>query len=464
MKRFAGVIAGIAGVLIVTGGGCGYSALDTARKILNSQFISSNLSYKTFRWCTNGLPFVDKIENLLEGKYIILLQNNTELRPSGGFIGSYAAISTDKRGVKQIRVQDIYEPDGKLPGHVEPPYPVQEAFGQGWWKLRDANWDPDFASAAGTVKWFMEQGGETDVKGLMAVNLGLVNRLIGVYGPIKLATYDEIITDKNFYGLAQKYAETRRADDTTDKRGFLGAAGAALEERIKAGSVNQLIRLISVIFSELKKGEILVWMRDPEIQKEIEFRGWGGRLTDNWNSRDDYLYIVEANLGANKANCCIDRDLRIEIEKTTNKKIAINWRNNNEFEHPKPPIFWGGNYRNYVRIIVPKDKNIVSVSVSGKILGQATDEDFSGPNALRQGLSEDIYVVEPRENLQIIGFWAVVEAKHDLRVEIETESQSRADKMLVKHQPGSGVTNYQVVVDGVIKESGRLDRDLLVSF
>src|SRR3989344_469487 len=78
----------------------------------------------------------------LDGKtYIVLLQNNTELRATGGFMGSYARIETDKAGIKKIEVQDIYQPDGQIAGHVEPPYPVQEAFRQGWWKLRDSNWD-----------------------------------------------------------------------------------------------------------------------------------------------------------------------------------------------------------------------------------------------------------------------------------------------------------------------------------
>jgi len=366
MKRWL-ILAGITILAVAgVGGGCSYSALDTGRRIINNQYSNSNLTAKSFKWCTNGLPFVDRIEKLLGGKYIILLQNNTELRPSGGFMGSYAAISTDKTGIKRIYVQDIYEPDGKLPGHVEPPYPIQEAFGQGWWKLRDANWDPDFASAAGAVRWFMEQGGENNINGVIAVNLGLVNQLIEIFGPINLVTYDEVITDKNFYNLAQKYAETRIEGNRTDKRGFLAAVGVVLEERIKSLEVIKSIKLIKLIFQELRKGEILVWMRDPEIQKEIEFRGWGGRLTDGWNGDSDYLYIVESNLGANKANCCLDRDLRFEIGKESNKqKIAINWVNNNEFENPKPPTFWGGNYINYMRVIIAKDKNIVSVSVSG---------------------------------------------------------------------------------------------------
>jgi len=70
-------------------------------------------------------------------------------------------------------------------------------------------------------------------------------------------------------------------------------------------------------------------------------------------------------------------------------------------------------------------------------------------------------VVEQRDQLQIIGFWAVVEAGKSLKVEIEYQSDrvTKPQSILLKHQPGSGKTNYRVVVDGIIKTSGQLDRD-----
>ncbi len=464
----AGVIVGL--ILLGVGGGCGYSAWDTARRIFNNQYSITNLSAKTYKWCTNGLPFVSDLEKILNKKYVVLLQNNTELRPSGGFMGSYATVSTKceglsaKCGIKEIKVQDIYEPDGKLPGHVEPPYPVQEAFGQGWWKLRDANWDPDFASAAAIVAWFMEQGGEANIDGIFAVNQLTVNQLISIFGPIKLNTYDETITDKNFYRLAQRYAETRIEGNKTDKRGFLGAVGVALEERIKSAKLNQLIQLASLTVKELEKGEILVWMKDEKMQKEIEFRGWGGKLEAGWNQQSDFLYLVESNLGANKANCCVTRDVTHDLihdGHMIKEKVTIKWKNESEFEHPKPPDFWGGNYIDYVRVIVPRESVIVTVTVGGKKIRKATLEDFELPNSLRQGRSEDMYNIEERGRLQIIGFWAVVKAGKELRVEMEFQSDrvTKSSSILVKHQPGMGEIGYELIVDGKIRGDERLDRD-----
>ena len=144
-------------VFLIIGGRCGWSGMKMVRGILDGRSDEFERYYPVVRWCTNGLPFMNKL-----------------LRATGGFPGSYARVTFENGALKSMSVEDLYQPDGQLLGHVEPPYPIQEAFLQGWFKLRDANWDPDYASAAATMDWFFEKGGETKVDGIVAVNLGLL--------------------------------------------------------------------------------------------------------------------------------------------------------------------------------------------------------------------------------------------------------------------------------------------------
>jgi hypothetical protein len=55
-------------------------------------------------------------EDLLEGKknYLILLQNQNELRPTGGFIGSFANFSINRGSIEKIKLTSIYDIDGQL--------------------------------------------------------------------------------------------------------------------------------------------------------------------------------------------------------------------------------------------------------------------------------------------------------------------------------------------------------------
>ncbi len=420
--------------------------MSVVRLVLSTRYSVSGADVRLFRWCFNGLPLVDKIDKLLDNKsYIVVFQNNNELRATGGFMGSYAAISVQSSGVREIRIQDIYVPDGQLVGHVDPPAPVQQAFGQGWWKLRDSNWDPDFNVAAAQMAWFFEQGGEK-ADGIVAVNLSLVNSLLGALGEIKLTDYPEKITAQNFYYLAQKYAEEKAFPGSTQKKDFLGAVGRGMMEKIRTiGSIGQ-IRLIGQIYGEFKKGEILVWFRDKDLASSVQ--GLDKR---------DYLYIVESNLGANKANCCINRQVTQEVD-NFKTRLVIKYQNNNVFENPKPPYFWGGNYIDYLRIIIPKDAQIKSVKVGDRqLIEKQLDNKY--------GLQEDRYEVEDRGEFKIIGFWAVVPAGKSVDVEMEYTSplplssfQERG--ILVRHQPGMPGFPYKLIVEGRVMGEKVIDRDL----
>ena len=461
MKKFI-VVLGF-GILVLgfLAGGCGWSAARVVQGFLNNQLNTESWTLNLFKWCFNGLPLVDKLDKILDGKtYIVLLQNNRELRPTGGFMGSYAVLSAQSSGLREIKVQDIYVPDGQLIGHVDPPLPIQQAFGQGWWKLRDSNWDPDFTAAAPQIAWFFEQGGEK-VDGLVAVNLSLVNSLLGVLGEIKPTDYGDIVTAKTFYNLAQKYAEENFFPGSTQKRDFLGAVGNALFKRIKQSRPIEQIKLVKLVWQELKRGEILVWFKDPILQEVVKQRYWDGGL-GNPPAGGDYLYIVETNLGANKANCCIDRQVTQEID-NFQTKLAIKYQNNNLFENPKPPQFWGGNYIDYLRIITPRDTEMQRVKVAEKELQKVDKMEF------RYGLGEDVYTVEDRGEFKIIGFWAVVPAQSSTMVELEYNlpvgrQGAGENKILVRRQPGMESFAYRLMVNGKLVGDEIIDRERIFTW
>lgn len=455
MKKALFLMLGSLGVFGILG--CGWSAVGVMKTVLNG-----NLGeHKLFNWCTSGLIDLDR---LLDNKtYYVMLENNTELRATGGFMGSYAKIETDKKGIKQISVQDIYVPDGQLPGHVEPPYPVQEAFKIGYWWLRDSNWDPDFASAAADTAWFLEQGGEPPADGILAVNQLTVSQLISVFGELEVSEFDKTVTGGNLYSFAQRYAEEGFFPGSTKKKDFLGAVGGALVRRVKDVGWIELGKMGKLVWDELDKKQILIWMRDSEIQKWMEKAGWGGRLGEPVG---DYLYIVESNLGANKANCCIKRSVDQWVSGSV-VKTQITWENENEFDATKPPVFLGGQYVNYNRVVIPSSHKLQSVKVQGRELRRATEEDFKIPNSLRQEMSVDMYNVEQRGDLQIVGFWANVKAKETVRAELQyltpdpspNLGEGNQYKILVKRQPGIEGFWYKLIYNGKLVFSGWIDKD-----
>jgi hypothetical protein len=467
MKKFRYGLLAAAGLLLITGGiagGCGWAGFKLVSGVLDNRTDLVERYYPGVARCGKGIPLTAKLKQILNGTYIVLLQNNNELRATGGFAGSYAKLKFEKGGLQSVTVQDIYEPDGKLPGHVEPPYPIQEAFGQGWWKLRDANWDADFASAAATVDWFMRQGGEETAAGIAAVNLDLMEKWVAVFGEVEVTTYGVKVTKENLYALAQTYAETRTEGEKTQKRGFLGALGTALMERTRAAGWQEMVKIGKVIWEELKKGQVLVWVKDPEVQAELRKLGWTGNLTGSWAGAGDLVYVVDTNLGANKSDCCIVRQLQQEVEGNGEKqrvRLTISRQNNNPYESPKPPFSFGGRYVDYVRVIIPSGATeLKRVTVKGKELREMAETET--PNSLRQGRSEDEYATEIRGEVRSIGFWLVVEAGETGTAEVEWESgrmRGNEYEVLVRRQPGVESFWYGLTVNGRMQAETELDRD-----
>ncbi len=456
------VIVGLLGL----GGGCTAAGFKMAGGVLDNRADIFNRWYPAVKWCTNGLPFLGRLKEILDGKYIVLLQNNTELRPTGGFMGSYARLNFSQGVMTDYAVADIYQPDGQLPGHVEPPYPVQESFKQGWWKLRDSNWDPDFATAAATIKWFMEQGGEGNIKGIAAVNLELLKKWLSILGGVKVITYGETVTDKNLYSLAQSYAETRTDGDKTEKRNFLGAVGAAVMEKTRGAGVIKLARLAGMLVNELNNRQMMLWSSDGKAQADIERMRWDGELASGWDKSGDYLYVVDTNLGANKADCCIDRgvtqDVEASVSGATDQVITVTRKNNNLPAQVKPPVSWGSDYNDYVRVVAAKTGvDISNVTVNGRILRRATAEDFSIPNSQRQSESADMYNVEDKGDWQIIGFWMYVKAGEAGEAQIHLASrrnkQGEFKEWLVR-QPGTNSLAYNLTVNGKIIKNGMIEK------
>lgn len=295
--------------------------------------------------------------------YLILLQNDTEMRANGGFFGSYAVVTMD-RATPQISFQDIYVPDGQLgDGHVEPPAPIEEAFRKGGYYLRDSDWDPDFLKSAKTIRWFFDKGGEISPDLMSTISLSTIKKIMHIIGPIKISDYDMELTEDNIFRLLQSKVETDFFPGSTQKKDILTSLGKAFISKIEFLPLSKKIDVVEILWQEAKHKNILVNSTDTNFQNVLEERGLTGSLrfphcqiADSKCNLDVFI-AVEANLGANKANCCTQRNTTHKITdngETLTHDIEIIYTNNSSDENPILPDFFGGNYIDYVRFYLPK--------------------------------------------------------------------------------------------------------------
>ena len=302
----------------------------------------------------NTLPLLKDFLGKEKQTLLVLFQNNMELRPTGGFIGSYGLLTFDTGSLIDFSVHDVYEADGQLYGHVEPPPALKKYLGETGWYLRDSNWSPDFPVSAQQAAWFFDKEMKCQVDGVLAINLKTIQELLVSMGEIYLPDYDETIDSRNLFERAEYHSEVGFFPGSTQKKDFLAAVSFALMERLKKGTTSWLSVLKAMEHSLVAK-DILVYFNDPQLSAAVSELNFDGGIKDVYcqgeNCLTDYLFLVDANVGANKANFFVQRRLgqRLALsDKGVSHSVRLNYQNTAQSE-----TWPGGKYKNYWRAFLP---------------------------------------------------------------------------------------------------------------
>ncbi len=327
------------------------------------------------------LPVFEKMFVTDQAKiYLVLFQNNMELRPTGGFIGSFAILNVLKGKILNFDIIDVYTADGQLKGHVDPPLPIRQYLNQPNWFLRDSNFDPDFAVSSLQAAWFLQKEMGTSVDGVIGINLFFVQNLLKVTGPLTLSDFPgEVVSGDNFFFKAHYFAQNNFFPGSTQKKDFLNSVAKQMQFRLINAQNISWFDLFTVIRKSLEEKNILLYFADPDLQSDIEKSTWGGRMIrvgclagsiNQSKSPDDlsrcfpdYLSINEANLGVNKANYFVEKNItvekRIADDGLITTTLTLSYENKNI-----PEVFSDGTYKNYLRIFVPVGSRLLTATIN----------------------------------------------------------------------------------------------------
>lgn len=307
------------------------------------------------------VQFVDTLSVILGGdekmRYLAIFQNNTELRPTGGFMGSFAEMDLDRGEVARMFVPGggTYDIQGQLKAFVAAPGPLQLLKAR--WEFQDANWFPDFPSSARKLRWFYGQAGGPTSDGVVAVNATFVVELLRLLGPVELPKYGRTFDAENFIFETQKIVEQEYDKEENAPKAVIGDLAPILLERMKTADTQTLLAVVDLVAKGLQEKDIQLNFRDDDLQATMEKFGWSGSIKQ---TSGDYLMIVNTNLGGGKTDGVIDQDVQMDVHMNEAGEIENTVTITKTHRGLKTALFSGANNVDYLRVYVPKGSELIS--------------------------------------------------------------------------------------------------------
>lgn len=343
-------------------------------------------------------------------QYLILFLNSNELRPGGGFIGSYGLITLKKGQLAGFSVHDIYDIDGQLQGRVSPPEALQQYLGTKNWFLRDSNFSVDPLQNASLANYFYNLETNSKVDGVITIDTYLLQNLLKLTGPIDVPNYDQTVTDNNFFQITEDHAEKNFFPGSSQKKSFLSSFSAALIAHLSLHTVSGKA-LLDVIQQGLLEKHINITLTNPLDSLSLDKTILGVGQSDLQLSSIDFFGLNEANLGLNKSNHYLQRSFTHTILFNSGGYIThtvmVNYTNMST-----PQSAYGGDYKVFIRAVIPSDAALSSIVIDGKTQaiipsGQANNPSYKNHNFLSPENSLTVFT-ESVGNKTDYGFFTIV--------------------------------------------------------
>lgn len=389
------------------------------------------------------LPLAETVPKVLgypEAKnYLFFFQNNTELRPTGGFLGVYGLATVKDADLASLVTDDVYSLDGPAESspRPKPPAPIQKYIGIDKWYLRDANWSPDFVVSSAFMSGFFSEEAAIaygkrppEVDGVIAVDPELAKDALRITGPLTVdgKTFDaDNVVDQLEFAVEKGFVQEGVAFEA--RKGIVGRLVQAVVDKLKSMPVSTLVEAVGVVHRDLQEGHILISMRDPELQTIVLQNDWGGKLK---TVRGDYVSVIDANLASLKSDPAVRRTIAYSVSPGPNGTYVGDVRIT--YDHKGRFDWKTTRYRTYARVYVPQGSRFQAV------LGAMENDKLKDPgrhpgkadvgDELGRTWFGAFIAVEPGEK-------RTLEFRYTLSPEVAKAIQDGTYRLDVEKQPGT---------------------------
>jgi len=389
---------------------------------------------------TKAKPALERLPQVMgvekERKYMVLFQNDAELRSTGGFMTAYAILRVEKGKVYQEKSEDIYALDDKFNSRLPVPESIRKYLPLVYrYNLRDMNLSPDFKVSMNLFSGYYNNiRGEPKIDGIIAVDTKVLKDIIQVLGPIEVPGYGTFSAEKDprcdcpqvVYEL-EILADRPLATLQQNRKGILAPMLQTILVKAYGAPKQTWPNLFQVIIRNIAEKHVLFYFYNQEEQQAAELLNVAGRLRD---FDGDYFHLNDTNFAGAKSNMFttqgVEQSIEVSAEKIV-KTVTIKYQN------PFPPsncnleageLCLNGVLRDYVRLYVPKGSKLIEAL--GSEVPVETKED------LGKTVFEGFFTLRPQGQAKLI-------------FKYEVPYKEKEYRLLIQKQPGTQNSKYTII-------------------
>lgn len=306
--------------------------------------------------------------------YLVLAQNNDEIRPSGGYISTW--------GWMQVRDGDVRDYD-YFPSTIETPDPPSpgalDVELPDWWfdypdatyAAWDGSWHVDFAETAQLSSQYYNNGNNphTPVDGVIGIDIVAVRYIVEALGSIPVPEFDDVVTYQNF---RERIYSVRAAGEGREHKEYVAAMYGQVLEVWREATPEQKADVNRAILQAIRERHIVMYFESPVLQDAVEKLDWAGKLDIETNQ--DFLMIADANLGSKSSSSVrrqVTYDITLQPNGTAQSRMSLDYDFSADIAAQDPAVApeHYGTQRDYftlMQTIVPPRSELVSAEGLGR--------------------------------------------------------------------------------------------------
>jgi len=352
---------------------------------------------------------------------LVLLQNPSEMRPGGGFLGSYADVTIASGTIENISVHDVADVDVAFKPNIVPPLPLQLEGAR--FRPADANWFLDFPTSASKTIQFFEESDLYDgshasglavtsspviFDGAIAITPQVVSDLLSITGPITISSTgataksapattfasSTLVTQiQNIVqqGQAQNNSAANTAVATagqaTYPKAILGELSSAIFQQLASSTDDQKQQLVGDALNWITNRDVMAYFTDPDFENFVASYGGAGdvyQLPQNFNG--DYLAIADADINSDKSELYVAQKVSLDAQIGADGTITDTLKIARTHDGNQSPYWWyQTTNQDYLQIFVP-DSSSLTNETGGATKKISVPVNYAAP---RNGYSTD---------------------------------------------------------------------------